>query len=119
MSASSLKGDDKNSNRPSALSNLTKNNSVTQKRDQTDRRRILTQIFKTGLNIVVIGSIFEENGDLKKKFPTGKHTTKLLYNTLTPIFNEGFDIGIQMDTLIFEYLKNKKAVFEVRHYIID
>lgn len=24
-----------------------------------------------------------------------------------------------MDTNIFEYLKNKKAVFEVRHYIID
>lgn len=24
-----------------------------------------------------------------------------------------------MDTNIFEYLKNKKAVFEVRHYIIE
>ncbi len=24
-----------------------------------------------------------------------------------------------MDTNIFEYLKNKKAVFEIRHYIIE
>lgn len=24
-----------------------------------------------------------------------------------------------MDTNIFEYLKNKKAIFEVRHYIIE
>jgi hypothetical protein len=24
-----------------------------------------------------------------------------------------------MDTGIFEYLKNKKAIFEVRHYIIE
>jgi hypothetical protein len=48
-----------------------------------------------------------------------KYTSRILYNTLTPIFNEGFEIGIQMDTNIFEYLKNKKAIFEVRHYIIE
>ena len=24
-----------------------------------------------------------------------------------------------MDTKIFEYLKNKRAVFEIRHYIIE
>ena len=24
-----------------------------------------------------------------------------------------------MDTKIFEYLKNKRAIFEVRHYIIE
>lgn len=69
--------------------------------------------------MVVIGSVFEEDQELRKKFPMGKHTSRVLYNTLTPIFNEGFEIGIQMDTSIFEYLKNKKAVFEVRHYIID
>lgn len=68
---------------------------------------------------MVIASIFDEDTDLKKKFPTGKHTSRLLYNTLTPIFNEGFEIGIQMDTNIFEYLKNKRAVFEIRHYIIN
>lgn len=67
----------------------------------------------------MIGSVFEEDQELRKKFPMGKHTSRVLYNTLTPIFNEGFEIGIQMDTSIFEYLKNKKAVFEVRHYIID
>jgi len=69
--------------------------------------------------LVVIASVFDEDSDLKKKFLSGKHTSKMLYNTLTPIFNEGFEIGIQMDTNIFEYLKNKKAIFEVRHYIID
>lgn len=63
--------------------------------------------------------MFEEDGELKKKFPMGKHTSRLLFNTLSPIFNEGFEIGIQMDTNIFEYLKNKKAIFEVRHYIFD
>lgn len=108
-----------NSHRVSAMSHVSKNHQVIQTREQTDRRRILTQIFRTGLNLVVIGSVFEEDLDLKKKFPNGKHTSKMLFNTLTPIFNEGFEIGIQMDTNIFEYLKNKKAIFEVRHYIID
>ena len=67
----------------------------------------------------MIGSVFEEDSDLKKRFPMARHTSRLLFNTLSPIFNDGFDLGIQMDTLIFEYLKTKKAVFEVRHYIID
>jgi hypothetical protein len=88
-------------------------------RDQNDRRRILTQIFKQGLNLVVIGSVFDEDHELKRRFPGSKHTSRILFNTLTPIFNEGFELGIQMDTSIFEYLKNKKAIFEVRHYIIE
>ena len=28
-------------------------------------------------------------------------------------------MNLQMDTKIFEYLKNKRAVFEIRHYIIE
>ena len=28
-------------------------------------------------------------------------------------------MNLQMNTKIFEYLKNKRAVFEVRHYIIE
>ena len=102
-----------------SLSAFSKNLQVQASKDQTDRRRILTQIFKQGLNLVVIGSVFDEDSDLKKRFPAGKHTSRVLFNTLAPIFNEGFEIGIQMDTSIFEYLKSKKAVFEVRHYIID
>jgi hypothetical protein len=54
----------------------------------------LTQIFKNGLNLVVLGSVFEEDKELKQKFPLSKHTTRLLFNTLTPIFNEGFELGI-------------------------
>lgn len=68
---------------------------------------------------MVIGSVFDEDKELKRRFPGSKHTSRILYNTLTPIFNEGFELGIQMDTNIFEYLKNKKAIFEVRHYIIE
>jgi hypothetical protein len=69
--------------------------------------------------VVVIASVFDEDRELYKKFPLSKYTSRMLFNTLSPIFNEGFEIGIQMDTNIFEYLKNKKAIFEVRHYIID
>lgn len=68
---------------------------------------------------MVIGSIFDEDLDLKGRFPGSKYTSRILFNTLTPIFNDGFELGIQMDTSIFEYLKNKKAVFEIRHYIIE
>ena len=28
-------------------------------------------------------------------------------------------MNLQMDTKIFEYLKNKRAVFEIRHYIVE
>ena len=28
-------------------------------------------------------------------------------------------MSLQMNTKIFEYLKNKRAVFEVRHYIVE
>lgn len=43
----------------------------------------------------------------------------MLYNSLNPVFGEVFEMNLQMDTKIFEYLKNKRAVFEVRHYIIE
>ena len=43
----------------------------------------------------------------------------MLYNSLNPVFGEVFEMNLQMDTKIFEYLKNKRAVFEVRHYIIQ
>ena len=43
----------------------------------------------------------------------------MLYNSLNPVFGEVFEMNLQMDTKIFEYLKNKRAVFEIRHYIIE
>jgi hypothetical protein len=43
----------------------------------------------------------------------------MLYNTLNPIFAENYQLPLQMDTKIFDYLKSKRAVFEVRHYMMD
>lgn len=43
----------------------------------------------------------------------------MLFNSLNPVFGEVFEMNLQMNTKIFEYLKNKRAVFEVRHYIIE
>lgn len=41
----------------------------------------------------------------------------MLYNSLNPIFQETYQVQAQMDTKIFDYLKTKRAVFEVRHYL--
>jgi hypothetical protein len=49
----------------------------------------------------------------------GKYQTRMLYNSLNPVFGEVFEMNLQMDTKIFEYLKNKRAVFEIRHYIVQ
>lgn len=49
----------------------------------------------------------------------GKYQTRMLYNSLNPVFGEVFEMNLQMDTKIFEYLKNKRAIFEVRHYIVE
>ena len=38
---------------------------------------------------------------------------------MNPIFNDYFDLNVQMDTKLFDYLNNKKAKFEIRHYIIQ
>ena len=37
-----------------------------------DRRRILTQILKNGMNLVVLSSVFDENEDLTSRFPEAK-----------------------------------------------
>ena len=76
------------SSKLTSITGITKRNQITQNKEQVDRKRILTQIFQQGLNLTVIGSIFEEDGELQKRFPMSKHTSKLLYNTLNPIFNE-------------------------------
>ena len=82
-----------------------------------DRRRILTQILKNGMNLVVLCSIFDEDENLSSKFPDSKQSTRMLYNSLNPIFQETYSLQVQMDTKIFDYLKTKRAVFEVRHYL--
>lgn len=107
-----------------------------------DRRRVLKHILKNGLNLIVRASVFEEDQELVKKFdvkageelvqPTfdngtqakllknyAKYQTRMLFNSLNPVFGEVFEMNLQMDTKIFEYLKNKRAVFEIRHYIIE
>jgi hypothetical protein len=90
---------------------------------------VLHHILKNGLNLQVKCSMFEEDQNLVKKFQQlgqedgvsnyGKYQTRMLYNSLNPVFGEVFEMNLQMDTKIFEYLKNKRAVFEVRHYIIE
>ena len=42
----------------------------------------------------------------------------MLYNSLNPVFSEIYQLPVQMDTKIFDYIKTKRAVFEVRHYLV-
>ena len=69
------------------------------------------------MNLVVLCSIFDEDENLTSKFPDSKQSTRMLYNSLNPIFQETYSLQVQMDTKIFDYLKTKRAVFEVRHYL--
>lgn len=110
-----------------------------------DRRRVLKHILKNGLNLIVRCSVFEEDHDLSQKYDIrekdrddpgfrekygehqsaeflknfSKYQTRMLFNSLNPVFGEVFEMNLQMDTKIFEYLKNKRAIFEVRHYIVE
>ena len=69
------------------------------------------------MNLVVLSSMFDEDEDLSGRFPDSKQSTRMLYNSLNPIFQETYSLQVQMDTKIFDYLKTKRAVFEIRHYI--
>ena len=82
-----------------------------------DRRRILTHILKNGMNLVVLSSLFDEDENLMQRFPDSKKSTRMLFISLNPIFQETHQVQVQMDTKIFDYLKTKRAVFEIRHYI--
>ena len=110
-----------------------------------DRRRVLKHILKNGLNLIVRCSVFEEDQDLSQKYDIrekerddpsfrekygehqsadflknfSKYQTRMLFNSLNPVFGEVFEMNLQMDTKIFEYLKNKRAIFEIRHYIVE
>lgn len=61
-------------------------------------------MYKEGLNIGIVISIFDENEALKDKF--GKKSSKVVLKTLNPQFMESEEYKIKMDTQIFEYLKN-------------
>lgn len=93
-----------------------KRDAIQRGKDLTEKRRITTQILRNGLNIAVFSSIFDQDEDLKARLG-GSERSRLIYNSLCPVFNEGFDFNVQMDSKVFDYLKNKKAVFEIRHYI--
>ena len=77
----------------------------------------MTQILKNGMNLVVLSSMFDEDEDLTSRFPEAKQSTRMLYNSLNPVFQETYSLQVQMDTKIFDYLKTKRAVLEVRHYL--
>ena len=76
-------------------------------------------MLKNGLNLVVLSSIFDEDEELKSRFGESCQRTRMLYNSLNPVFGESYQMSVQMDTKIFDYLKSKRAVFEVRHYIMN
>jgi hypothetical protein len=61
-----------------------------QSEHQVDRRRILTQILKNGLNLVVLTSVFDEDEDLKLRFADSQQQTRMLYNSLNPVFCENY-----------------------------
>ena len=69
------------------------------------------------MNLVVLSSMFDEDEDLSQRFPESKQSTRMLFNSLNPVFQETYSLQVQMDTKIFDYLKTKRAVFEIRHYI--
>ena len=57
-----------------------------------DRRRLLTQILKNGMNLVVLTSVFDEDEGLSSRFPEAKQSTRMLYNSLNPIFQETYGL---------------------------
>jgi len=86
-------------------------------RDVVDKQRALTQIYREGLNLGIVISVFDESEELRDTF--GKQATKCLLKTLNPIFHHQEEFRIKMDTKIFEYFKNCRAVLEIRHYFIE
>lgn len=85
--------------------------------DNIDRKRALLKIYKEGLNIGVTCSIFDESQALKERF--GSHETNIIFRTLNPNFEYVHEYRLQMDTSIFEHLKYRFAVYEVRHYFVN
>lgn len=85
--------------------------------ENIDRKRALLKIYKEGLNLGVVVSVFDETPELKDRF--GKNETKVVFRTLNPDFEYEHEYKIKMDTIIFEHLKYRFAVYEVRHYFVN
>lgn len=85
--------------------------------ENIDRRRALHKIYKEGFNLGVVVSVFEETEELRERF--GKAETKVVFRTLNPDFDFEHELRLKMDTKIFDHLKYRFAVFEVRHYFIN
>ena len=63
----------------------------------------MKHILKNGLNLIVKCSMFEEDQELLKKFgqddntsalAMGKYQTRMLYNSLNPVFGEVFEMNL-------------------------
>ena len=68
-----------------------------------DRRRVLKHILKNGMNLIARCSVFEEDQSLVKKFENsdsdlyenfGKYQTRMLFNSLNPVFGEVFEMNL-------------------------
>ena len=44
------------------------------------------------MNLVVLTSVFDEDETLSEKFPEAKQSTRMLYNSLNPIFHETYQL---------------------------
>jgi len=62
-------------------------------KEQTEKRRITTQILREGLNLAVFTSVFDQDESLREKLG-GIQRTRLIYNTLGPVYNEGFNFNV-------------------------
>ena len=112
-------------NHPDSRDNMQNRTSLSAKEDfysnkrveNIDRKRALLKIYKEGLNIGVVASVFDETPELKNHF--GSHHTKVVFKTLNPDFNDDHEYRIKMDTSIFDHFKYRSAVFEIRHYFVE
>ena len=84
--------------------------------ENIDRKRALLKIKKEGFNIGIVESLFEETPELKDRF--GINESRIIFNSLNPNFEYENEHRIKMDVGIFEHLKYRFAVFEVRHYFV-
>lgn len=72
------------------INNIVEEKAVQLPTQKVDRRKILTQILKKGLNLQVLTSIFQEDDTLKERFNTAFQSTRILYNSLCPVFSENY-----------------------------
>lgn len=84
--------------------------------ENVDHERAKLKIMRDGLNLGVVVSVFDQTEELKQRF--GTHQSKVVFQTLHPNFNDQHEYRIKMDSMTYEHLKYRAAVFEIRHYFI-